>query len=100
MRRLPRTGYTALNSSDMEEIVPEESWQEEWKELRSGGRVWVTAPRLPGYSATVDDKTEDSRFVWIVDDSGLRRVFGHREGVRIFPLADGASVSGHVSDPK
>lgn len=54
-----------------------------WSGLTSGDAVKVAEPGRDPYPARVDMKTGNSDVVWVIDDSGQRRAFDHREGVRI-----------------
>ena len=56
---------------------------QDWTELAAKDLVRVIEPGRAAYRATIETKTLDSSVVWVITDTGYRRAFDAREGVRI-----------------
>ncbi|UVJ40145.1 hypothetical protein [Arthrobacter sp. CJ23] len=64
----------------------EQPASQDWSGLATGDSVRVHHPELGRYWAVVDEKTLDSRTIWIVRESlGTRQAFDYREGVAVLP---------------
>jgi hypothetical protein len=55
--------------------------QQNWMNLQPGERVIVVLPSGLQFQATVECKTANSSFVWVIPDGDSRRVYSDREGV-------------------
>ncbi|MFC9769992.1 MULTISPECIES: hypothetical protein [unclassified Pseudarthrobacter] len=56
---------------------------QDWNGFDAGQLVDVHLPDGFSFHGTVDAKTADSGVIWIRSDAGIRRMFGHLEGVRL-----------------
>ncbi|MET4093340.1 hypothetical protein ABIB51_000244 [Arthrobacter sp. UYCu712] len=56
---------------------------EDWSALSVGSYADVATPEQHPYVGRVDAKTPDSSIVWAISAGQARRMFGHRDGVRL-----------------
>jgi hypothetical protein len=59
----------------------------EWASLRHGDRVDVWSNNSFRYTAYVDDRTDDGRLIWLIENgTGSRRLFVHEDPVTLYPV--------------
>lgn len=59
----------------------------EWASLGHGDRVDVWSDNSFRYTAYVDDRADDGRLLWLIENgTGSRRIFVHDDNVLLYPV--------------
>ena len=79
--------HPTSGTSKPSRVPPAQNPALEWASLRYGDRVEVWSDNSFRYTAYVDDRADDGRLLWLVENgTGSRRLFVRDDAVTLYPV--------------